>query len=73
MGRRNSPPHGNIVLAYLLFTGRHANAAEGGLLGELFADRNQRLSIITSDASLQVYRKIFQRIVPLQAYIDRSY
>lgn len=69
---------GNIIWVYQNFTyGQHmfghTSDTGGGLLGQLFADSNQQLSIIGSDSGLQAYRQVFQHIVPLQSYLDRSY
>jgi hypothetical protein len=44
-----------------------------GLVQELFFHRNQRVSLVVVDSNLESYREIFQRIVPLDAYLSGDY
>lgn len=60
----------NLCLITLLFLKRKDSSA--GFVSDLF-NQDQQISIIGSDSSLQLYRKMFNQVVPLQSYIDRTY
>jgi hypothetical protein len=44
-----------------------------GLVQELFFAPGHRVSVITTDANVQLYRMMFQRTVKLSEYLDRAY
>jgi hypothetical protein len=63
-----------LISAALWYGQWHPPSAAGaGLAQELLAGAGQQLSIITTDANLQLYRMMFQKTVPLSDYIARRY
>ncbi|HEY3940543.1 MAG TPA: hypothetical protein VGL97_24150 [Bryobacteraceae bacterium] len=67
---------GNVVLGYELILQRTRAAYpvnQAGLVGDVFGDPGQRLSIIGADSDLQAYRQIFGHVVSLRSYLDRTY
>ena len=48
-------------------------SARSGLVPALFSNPDRHLSVVLTDSDLAAYRMVFNRIVPLSAYVDRSY
>jgi hypothetical protein len=48
-------------------------SARSGLVPALFSDPNHHLSVVLTDSDLAAYRMVVNRVVPLSAYVDRSY
>jgi hypothetical protein len=62
----------NAVFGYLLYRSAHTPGPELGMLQMLAQDGSRTLVVVT-DSNLQAYRIIFQKQVPLNSYLDRSY
>ncbi len=53
--------------------GRSDVPESAGLLQDLFFRPNRRVALVVTDANMQAYRHIFQRTVPLEAYLAGDY
>jgi hypothetical protein len=63
----------NLAAGLVYYGRREAPATRSGFLQQFLGDRHIPASLVLADANLLAYRIVFQKTVPLRAYLDRSY
>lgn len=65
---------GNLILGALWYgQWQGSSVNDAGLAQELFFKAGQRVSIISTDSNLQLFRMMYKQTVPLSDYISRSH
>jgi hypothetical protein len=62
----------NVILAYFFYRAVHVPGPELGML-QMLPQTGIRTLVVVTDSNLQEYRMVFQKQVPLDSYLDRSY